>query len=226
MKTKHYFLSLFSTAVLIALFVSCSTNNEEQQIPRTNAQTANRINIEEFNKPHGRLIIINNTDHVFEKELICKDVIGPANTFPSYSLSQNIRISANTTVTLKSFHSTFTEGVNINNDDKWFVYSYATNTITGITGLEASNPNFPQFYHMYMPIPTNTNYVLWYAMSPAHSTDGLVTLSFKLDYFGGEVAVNGIQTYLDGNGDTHNFGTKGIVDTNGDTTITMYDVID
>ena len=39
MKTKHYFLSLFSTAVLITLFVSCSTNNEEQQITNANAKT-------------------------------------------------------------------------------------------------------------------------------------------------------------------------------------------
>lgn len=221
MKTKHYFLSLFSTAVLIALFVSCSADNEEQQINKPNAQTANRITTQEYNIPHGKLIIINNTDHVFEKELYCYDFDSNNNLL--FTLSQNIRISANTVITLKSFNSTFLEGININNDDKWIVYT--NNTISGVTGLAASNPSSGSSYHMHNNLDFPSDYVLWSGISSALSTDGLVTLNIKLDCLGGEVVTNDDQSFTDANGDHHIFSTKGIVDIFGNTTITIGELI-
>jgi hypothetical protein len=230
MKTKNSFLSLFGTAVLITLFISCSTNNEEQQITKPNAQNNSLARSGETISGHrGTLTIINNTDHQFSNVYFrCFQTV---HSDGSYELQQLVKILPYSNITLVDFESTNDFGMCQAGDDKWTTTNYNTGATNSITGHNASNegPDLDgnNFMTKYLnPDGTHILSVYWSSMgdNSTRSDDGYVRFRFKYyEEFSNDILISGSQAY--DIGATHYKFIPNIeFDTNGNTTITLDEV--
>jgi hypothetical protein len=242
MKTRNFFLRLFSTVVLCTIFVSCATNEEDAvatkntSLSKPSNDKAESSPVPIFSKHRGTLTVINTTEHEFG-HLYFRCFQTTNLNGHTYALHQYVKLAANSSFTLSNYHDSYLLGItdNDNGADTWVVTDYSNGFTTSLVhGFEASNldddPNDIHYMTNYL-ISNEGNEtmssVYWSSMGDNRSRSNDNHVYFRFKFFeetSGEILVNDNQHWTDGT-NTYLFTTTASFDGNGNTTITLTDTV-